>query len=70
MTDPLDLAGIDDLLSPEEEAVRAAVRQVCDASIEPYIGRWYEDGELPVVRELAKEPGSLGLLRQGPRCAS
>ncbi|GAA0671595.1 acyl-CoA dehydrogenase family protein [Kitasatospora atroaurantiaca] len=62
MTDPLDLAGTDDLLSPEEKAVRAAVRQVCDVSIEPYIARWYEDGELPVVRELAKELGSLGLL--------
>ncbi|ASY35090.1 MULTISPECIES: acyl-CoA dehydrogenase family protein [unclassified Streptomyces] len=61
-SDPLDLAGIDDLLSPEEKAVRQAVRQVCDASVEPYIAEWYESGELPAVRELAKELGSLGLL--------
>ncbi|WP_431033292.1 acyl-CoA dehydrogenase family protein [Streptomyces sp. P6-2-1] len=61
-SDPLDLAGIDDLLSPEEKAVRQAVRQVCDASVEPYIAGWYESGELPSVRELAKELGSLGLL--------
>ncbi|AJE39154.1 acyl-CoA dehydrogenase family protein [Streptomyces nodosus] len=60
--DPLDLAGIDDLLSPEEKAVRAAVRQVCDTSIDPYVADWFESGELPVVRELAKELGSLGLL--------
>ncbi|MYR29051.1 MULTISPECIES: acyl-CoA dehydrogenase family protein [unclassified Streptomyces] len=61
-SDPLDLAGIDDLLSPEEKAVRQAVRQVCDASVEPCIAEWYESGELPAVRELAKELGSLGLL--------
>ncbi|MGW3486474.1 acyl-CoA dehydrogenase family protein [Streptomyces sp. NPDC001054] len=61
-SDPLDLAGIDDLLSPEEKAVRQAVRQVCDASVEPYITEWYESGELPAVRELARELGSLGLL--------
>ncbi|EGJ77552.1 putative acyl CoA dehydrogenase [Streptomyces sp. Tu6071] len=61
-SDPLDLAGIDDLLSPEEKAVRQAVRQVCDASVEPNIAEWYESGELPAVRELAKELGSLGLL--------
>ncbi|MFJ4413058.1 MULTISPECIES: acyl-CoA dehydrogenase family protein [unclassified Streptomyces] len=61
-SDPLDLAGIDDLLSPEEKAVRQAVRQVCDASVEPYIAEWYESGELPAVRELARELGSLGLL--------
>ncbi|MDT0411156.1 MULTISPECIES: acyl-CoA dehydrogenase family protein [Streptomyces] len=61
-SDPLDLAGIDDLLSPEEKAVRQAVRQVCDASVEPYIAEWYESGELPAVRELAEELGSLGLL--------
>ncbi|NEA37935.1 acyl-CoA dehydrogenase family protein [Streptomyces sp. SID11385] len=60
--DPLDLAGIDDLLSPEEKAVRQAVRRLCDASVEPCIAGWYESGELPAVRELARELGSLGLL--------
>ncbi|WP_432090056.1 acyl-CoA dehydrogenase family protein [Streptomyces sp. NRRL F-5630] len=61
-SDPLDLAGIDDLLSPEEKVVRQTVRQVCDASVEPHIAGWYESGELPTVRELARELGSLGLL--------
>ncbi|AXI80375.1 acyl-CoA dehydrogenase family protein [Peterkaempfera bronchialis] len=60
--DPLDLAGIDDLLSPEEKAVRAAVRQVCDSAIDPYVADWFESGDLPVIRELTKELGSLGLL--------
>jgi glutaryl-CoA dehydrogenase len=61
-TDPLDLAGIDDLLSPEEKAIRAAVRQLCDTAVDPHIATWFEDGELPAVRELARELGSLGLL--------
>ncbi|WP_328335181.1 MULTISPECIES: acyl-CoA dehydrogenase family protein [unclassified Streptomyces] len=60
--DPLDLADIDDLLSPDEKAVRAAVRQVCASSIDPYVAEWFEAGELPVIRELAKELGTLGLL--------
>jgi len=59
---PLDLAGIDDLLSAEEKAVRAAVRQVCASSVDPYIAGWFESGELPRIRDLAKELGSLGLL--------
>jgi glutaryl-CoA dehydrogenase len=59
---PLDLADIDDQLSAEEKAVRAAVRQVCDTAIEPHIGEWFEAGELPDVRGLAKELGALGLL--------
>ncbi|EDY44569.1 acyl-CoA dehydrogenase family protein [Streptomyces sp. SPB074] len=61
-SDPLDLAGIDDLLSAEEKAVRETVRRLCDASVEPHIAGWYERGELPGVRELARELGSLGLL--------
>ena len=60
--DPLDLAGIDDMLSAEEKAVRAAVRQVCASSIDPYVAEWFESGDLPGVRDLAKELGKLGLL--------
>lgn len=61
-SNPLDLADIDDQLTPEEKAVRAAVRQVCDASIEPHIAEWFEAGDLPDVRGLTKELGALGLL--------
>lgn len=60
--DPLDLLGIDDLLSEEEKAVRSSVRALCDKRIEPYIAEWFEAGELPGARELAKELGDLGLL--------
>ena len=60
--DPMDLAGIDDMLSAEEKAVRAAVRQVCASSVDPYIAQWFESGDLPGIRDLAKELGKLGLL--------
>jgi glutaryl-CoA dehydrogenase len=59
---PLDLAGIDDLLSAEEKAVRAAVRQVCASAVDPYIADWFESGDLPGIRDLTKELGKLGLL--------
>jgi glutaryl-CoA dehydrogenase len=60
--DPLDLAGIDDVLTAEEKAVRASVRQLCASLIDPYVAEWFEAGELPNIRELAKEFGALGLL--------
>lgn len=60
--DPLDLAGIDDLLSVEEKAVRASVRQMCEERIQPHVAEWFEQGTLPDVRGLAKELGSLGVL--------
>ena len=70
--DPLDLAGVDDLLTADEKAVRASVRQVCAASVDPYIAEWFESGDLPGIRDLAKELGKLGLLGmhlQGYGCA-
>jgi glutaryl-CoA dehydrogenase len=59
---PLDLVEIDEFLSADEKAVRDAVRQVCDKSVDPYVADWFERGELPVARELAKELGAMGLL--------
>ena len=70
--DPLDYVGIDDVLSDEEKAVRSSVRQLCDKLIDPHIAEWFEAGELPTARELAKELGDLGLLGmhlQGYGCA-
>ncbi|PJE97607.1 acyl-CoA dehydrogenase [Streptomyces carminius] len=61
-TDPLDLVGVDELLTPEEKDVRASVRRVCEASVDPYVAEWFEKGELPAVRELTREFGRLGLL--------
>ncbi|MDN5853434.1 MAG: acyl-CoA dehydrogenase family protein [Actinomycetia bacterium] len=60
--DPLDPAGIDAQLTADEKAVRASVRQLCDDKIDPYVAEWFEAGELPDVRGLAKEFGALGLL--------
>jgi glutaryl-CoA dehydrogenase len=59
---PGDLVDIDSALTDDEKAVRAAVRQVCDDVVDPYIADWYERGELPTARELALEFGKVGLL--------
>ncbi|MFD3486630.1 acyl-CoA dehydrogenase family protein [Streptomyces sp. NPDC058665] len=59
---PLDLAGIDDLLTPQEKEVRDSVRTLCERRVEPHIAQWYEDGAIPDIRGLARELGALGLL--------
>jgi len=61
VTTTLDLLGTDGLLSDEERAIRAVVRQVVDEKVRPHIADWYEQGEVP-VRELAAGFGKLGLL--------
>jgi glutaryl-CoA dehydrogenase len=58
---PLDLLGLDALLSDEERAMRDLVRRVVDEQVRPYVGRWFEEGRAP-TRELAKLFGSVGLL--------
>jgi glutaryl-CoA dehydrogenase len=60
--EPLDPAGIDDLLSGDEKAVRASVRQLCADRIDPYVADWFERGEIDDLRGLAKEIGALGVL--------
>jgi len=60
--DPHDPAGLDDLLTAEEKAVAASVRQLCAQRIDPYISDWFERGEIDDVRGLAKELGALGVL--------
>ncbi|WP_418061126.1 acyl-CoA dehydrogenase family protein [Pimelobacter simplex] len=60
--EPLDPAGIDDLLSDDEKAVRASVRQLCAERIDPHVADWFERGTIDDLRGLAKELGSLGLL--------
>ena len=61
-SDPLDLVDVDSLLTDEEKAIRAATRQVCADAVDPYVMEWYERGDLPVARELAREFGKVGLL--------
>jgi glutaryl-CoA dehydrogenase len=60
--DPRDPAGVDALLSQEELAVRRTVRDFCADTVLPHIAGWYEAGELPGARELARELGKIGLL--------
>ncbi|MGB3762489.1 MAG: acyl-CoA dehydrogenase family protein, partial [Ornithinimicrobium sp.] len=60
--DPMDLAGIDDVLSDEEKAIRGAVRHLCDEHVDPFVADWFESGQMPQIRELAQEMGALGLL--------
>nr|WP_042446259.1 acyl-CoA dehydrogenase family protein [Streptacidiphilus jiangxiensis] len=60
--DPRDPLGFDDLLSDEDLAVRDTVRAWCADRVLPHIADWYEAGQLPTVRELARELGSIGAL--------
>ncbi|MFE5540122.1 acyl-CoA dehydrogenase family protein [Streptomyces sp. NPDC056492] len=59
---PTDPLGIDELLSPEDLAVRDTVRGWAADRVLPHIAGWYESGELPGIRELARKLGALGAL--------
>ncbi|MGW3509228.1 acyl-CoA dehydrogenase family protein [Streptomyces sp. NPDC000994] len=60
--DPADPLGIDDLLDPEDLAVRDTMRQWAADRVLPHVAEWYEKGELPVIQELSRELGSIGAL--------
>ncbi|MCQ4197138.1 acyl-CoA dehydrogenase family protein [Streptomyces parvulus] len=60
--DPVDPLGIDDLLDPEDLAIRGTVRDWAADRVLPYVADWYEKGELPGIRELARELGGIGAL--------
>jgi glutaryl-CoA dehydrogenase len=58
---PLELFGIDSLISDEDRAIRDTVRRYVESKVKPQLADWYEAGELP-ARDLARELGSLGVL--------
>ncbi|MEV5015038.1 acyl-CoA dehydrogenase family protein [Streptomyces sp. NPDC053780] len=60
--DPVDPLGVDDLLDPEDLAIRDTVRGWAADRVLPYVADWYERGELPGIRELARELGGIGAL--------
>lgn len=60
-TNPLDLFSLDRLVSHEDLAIQATVRQFVEDRVKPHVADWYEAGDLP-VRELALELGGLGVL--------
>jgi glutaryl-CoA dehydrogenase len=57
--DPRDFLALDALLSDEERAIRDTVRQFVAEQVKPYVGEWFERGELP--GELIPELARLGL---------
>jgi glutaryl-CoA dehydrogenase len=59
-TGPLELLGIDHLLTDDERDVQAAVRDFVRDRVKPYVADWFERGEIDLG--LFKETGSLGLL--------
>ncbi|WP_052850048.1 acyl-CoA dehydrogenase family protein [Streptomyces avicenniae] len=60
--DPADPLGIDELLGDDDLAVRAAARRWAADHVLPYVADWYERGELPDPRGLARGLGALGAL--------
>ncbi|MFI5978350.1 acyl-CoA dehydrogenase family protein [Streptomyces sp. NPDC051452] len=60
--DAADPLGIDDYLDPDDLAVRDTVRAWATDRVLPYVADWYEKGELPRIRELARELGDIGAL--------
>ncbi|MGP3999361.1 acyl-CoA dehydrogenase family protein [Streptomyces sp. 8N706] len=60
--DPMDPLGLDSQLSEDERDVRDTVRKFCAEHVTPYVADWFEAGDLPTARELAKEFGKLGVL--------
>jgi glutaryl-CoA dehydrogenase len=59
--DPHDPAGIDDLLTNDERAVRQSVRRLCE-DVGPHVAGWFEEGRIEDPRGLMKQFGDLGLL--------
>ncbi|WP_030963385.1 acyl-CoA dehydrogenase family protein [Streptomyces sp. NRRL S-378] len=59
---PTDPLGLDELLGPEDRAVRDTVRGWAADRVLPHIAQWYETGELPAIRDLARELGAIGAL--------
>ena len=59
-TTPLELLGVDHLLSEDERDVQAAVRDFVTTRVKPHVAGWFERGEID--RGLMGDAGSLGLL--------
>ncbi len=60
-----DLAGLDDLLTADERAVRDSVRALCERHLDPYVADLFERGEIDDPRGLMRVFGEHGLLGMG-----
>ncbi|EAQ00889.1 putative acyl-CoA dehydrogenase [Janibacter sp. HTCC2649] len=58
---PMDLFGIDALISAEDRDMRDTVRSFLATEVRPHVSGWFESASVP-VRELAPRLGELGLL--------
>src|SRR5689334_18701313 len=58
---PLGLFDLDDLIDPDDLAIRDTVRRYVDERLRPEIAGWFEAGTVP-ARELSVELGRLGVL--------
>ena len=58
---PLDLFGIDGLISADDRDMRDTVRSFLTAEVRPHVPGWFEAASVP-VRELSPRLGELGLL--------
>lgn len=58
---PIDLAGVDAMLTTDEKDVRSSVRTMCEERIAPYVADWFERGEIDDIRGLASDLGTLGV---------
>jgi glutaryl-CoA dehydrogenase len=68
---PLELFGVDDLVTAEDRDMQRTVRSVLDDVVRPHLQEWFEAGTVP-ARDLAKQLGALGLLGmhlEGHGCA-
>ncbi|MBA3529036.1 MAG: acyl-CoA dehydrogenase family protein, partial [Propionibacteriaceae bacterium] len=57
---PLELLGVDHLLSADERDIQLIVRDFVKLRVKPNIADWYERGDIDLG--LAREAGALGLL--------
>ncbi|MDW4908243.1 acyl-CoA dehydrogenase family protein [Streptomyces sp. ADMS] len=60
--DPADPLGLDDQLNAEDLAIRDTVRTWAADRVLPHVAGWFEEGELPDIRGLARELGGIGAL--------
>ncbi|RBM04770.1 acyl-CoA dehydrogenase family protein [Streptomyces sp. PT12] len=70
--DPADPLGLDELLDEADLDIRRTVREWAAKRVAPHVAEWFERGEVPEVRELARELGALGALGmtlEGHGCA-
>lgn len=58
----LDPLNLDLGYSDDELAVRDSVRGFLDEHVTPHIGTWFEEGGIPIARELFTQFGELGVL--------